>query len=352
MSTQKLLKCEHCDHTTDREYNLQKHLLSKHDPNKVLPSCDICERDFKSAKFLEKHMKTHTNPYVKNNVILECANVKFDGANVKFDGANVKFDGANVKFDGANVKFDGANVKSFKCSKCDKVLQQKRYLIIHEEKCKGVNNSLECHLCHRLFNTRAMKCIHIKTCDGISQEKICIDDGNTIINNNIDTQNNINTQNVTNNTTNNNIYIENKIIMYADDNIELNDRHISKKDLKRIFNGASVQTITAIAKYAFKLLENPENRCIHKKHVTNSYCEVHVGNGKWKIKPDKQVLSRFSHDVAASANDRLYEHEEIGSQKVRDELATISSFIDGESSSMSNDVRKEIRSVILEVSKN
>jgi 5-methylcytosine-specific restriction endonuclease McrA len=75
----------------------------------------------------------------------------------------------NVKeTDVSNVAQKTSNVvqeiNPLQCSKCDKVLSQKRYLNKHEEKCKGIKNSLECSTCHVILSSRYAKSRHIKTC--------------------------------------------------------------------------------------------------------------------------------------------------------------------------------------------
>ena len=128
-----------------------------------------------------------------------------------------------------------------------------------------------------------------------------------------------------NNTTNNNNLVINNHIYYNDHVIQFDDGHITRKDLKRIFNGASVKAIQAIAAYANKLLENTNNVCVRKKYITNAYCDVRTEEG-WVCRPDKTVIERISQDIAGSANDKLYDHPDIGSQTVRKDVADIASF--------------------------
>ena len=238
-----------------------------------------------------------------------------------------------------------------KCMKCNKILSSINALNRHIKICKGIVNSLECHLCHKIFTNSGNKSRHIKICTGGA----IITTNNNIDNSqNADIINNTTNNNITNimnnNIMNNTNNITNNIIVYNDENIEFKDDHITKKDLKRIFNGASVKTIQAITEYALKLLENVENLCVHKKHLTNSYCEVHAGNGEWKTRPEQVVLERFSQDVAISANDKLYDNPTIGTEKVRNEITDIASELD-EAHSQTIKLRRELRSVIIDKSK-
>ena len=180
--------------------------------------------------------------------------------------------------------------------------------------------------------------------------KSCVNKHQTIINN--DTTINNTTNNITNinNTTNNTMNITtNNIVVYNNENIEFNDSHITKCDLKRIFNGANKQAIEAMVQYGQKLLENLENRCIEKKHITNAYCKVYVGDGKWEQRPDIPVIDRFSQDVAISANDKLYDNPNIGESELRGEIAQFASYPENIHSPAIN-LRREMRTLLINTS--
>ena len=153
--------------------------------------------------------------------------------------------------------------------------------------------------------------------------------------------NNSNNTNTTNHVHDNNITVN--LIQYSDEYIEFDDRHITRKDLKRIFHRASAQTITSILAYGRLLLEKRENRCIRKPHITNSYCEVYTKDG-WVTRADKRVIARFSQDVAGSANDRLYEHPDIGREEIRREVTEIASYED--KSDKNKELQCEMRSLL------
>jgi hypothetical protein len=270
-------------------------------------------------------------------------NINVEGSNINVGGSNINVGGSNINVGGSNINVD-INIDDTSCIKCLKNFSSVKTLNRHKKICKGVSNTLECHLCHKVFTTPQGKSQHLKKCT-ISKES------NTIIDQsqNAEVINNT-TNNTTNNTINGNVNIQNTIVMYNDQNIEFKDDHITKRDLKKIFNGASVQTIQAISTYALKLLENIDNLCIRKKHLTNSYCEVHVGNGEWKTRPEQSVLERFSQDVAISANDKLYEHPQIGTKMVRDEITELVSNPE-DVHSQTIKLRRELRSVIIDKTK-
>ena len=319
-----IFKCSQCEYITDLKTNLTRHSMRKH--------------------------KSDENPGIKNSP----KNILDDPKNILQDPKNILDDPKNILDDPKNILDEHTECDNNICIKCQKTLSSKSSLQKHMKICKGVSNSLECYLCHKVFSTPGNKSRHMKICKGstdLTTTPSIIDQSQTaeVINNNID-----NSTNTTNNTTNNNNNITNNIhntiVMYNDQNIEFKDDHITKKDLKRIFNGASVQTIQAISQYALKLLENIDNLCVRKKHLTNSYCEVYEGNGVWTPRPDQSVFERFSQDVAISANDKLYENPTIGTEKVRNEITELVSEPD-DVHSQSIKLRRELRSIVLHKTK-
>jgi hypothetical protein len=270
----------------------------------------------------------------------------------KLSAENIAKMEENIAEMGENIAKPGENIathKNSQCERCTKILSCKKTLMSHIKICKGVKNPLECHNCNIVFLNPSAKSRHLKKCTESTDLVLSQQDPSTITNIDID---NSQTAETINNITNNNITnnITNTIIVYNDTNIELQDNHITKKDLKRIFNGATTQTVQAIMQYAQKLLENIENRCIQKKHLTNSYCKVHTGNGIWETRPETAVIDRFSQDVAISANDKLYVHPTIGKEQIRKELTELASEPDDVHSSALH-VRREMKALIYDISK-
>ena len=172
-------KCKFCDYQTNRNYNLLRHLNAKH-------KCQIIENN--SEKTI--------------------------GQNVIPNGQNVIPNGQNVIPKGQNVILN-QNI----CKKCNKIYMTKKNLLIHEKKCKGVDD-LTCPRCMISFTNRHNKARHMKknNCQPRSiihartpnpQNNITNNNttNNNTTNNNIETQinNNIETQNNNNNTININI---------------------------------------------------------------------------------------------------------------------------------------------------
>jgi hypothetical protein len=156
-------KCKFCDYQTNRNYNLLRHLNAKH-------KCQIIENNSEKT--------------IGQNVIPNGQNVIPNGQNVIPNGQNVIPKGQNVILN-QNI-----------CKKCNKIYMTKKNLLIHEKKCKGVDD-LTCPRCMISFTNRHNKARHMKK-DNCEPRSII--HARTPNPQNIDTQNNI-----TNNTTNNNI---------------------------------------------------------------------------------------------------------------------------------------------------
>jgi hypothetical protein len=104
-------KCSICLYETSRKYNLNRHMMSKHN---II--------------------------YYKNPT------------------ENYKNTTDNCKNPIENYK----NPIENKCYKCSKILSSKYYLHKHLLICKGVLNSLECHYCHKILANSGSKCAHLK----------------------------------------------------------------------------------------------------------------------------------------------------------------------------------------------
>ena len=316
----------------------------------MLHKCPQCRYFTEYISHLKRHMsakhpvETH-EPSPKD----EMSNEK-DEMSTKKDEMSTKKDEMSTKKDEmSTIINDNSSDDSgvIKCDKCYKILSCALVLKRHSKVCKGIISPLQCSKCHNIFTSRQYKSVHLKKCTGPPPPPpptSSIQNISNITNNNIDQLQNANTiNNTTNNITNNNIVVYNSV------NIEFDDSHITKRDLKRIFNGIHKKTIESIVQYGQKLLENLDNRCVEKKHITNAYCRVHIGDGKWEQRPDTPIIDRFSQDVAISANDKLYVHPEIGKTELRDEIAELASYPEQVHTNAIN-LRREMRTLLLNTS--
>ena len=296
-----VFKCPQCVYMSNNSYNLKRHMSAKH----------------KSENPVDEILSSNDEILSSKDEILSSN-----------DQCNI---------------IDSGHIK---CDKCYKILSCELVLKRHSKVCKGITTPLECSKCHKIFANPSSKSVHMKKCTGPPSSPMSIQNISNITNIDNHSQN----ANTINNTTNNTLNItNNNTVIFNNDNIEFDDSHITKRDIKRIFDGADKQTVESMVLYGHKVLENTNNRCIKKKHITNAYCKVHVGNDKWEQRPDLPVIDRFSQDIAISANDKLYVHPEIGETKLRDEIAHLASHPENVHANAIN-LRREMRTLLLNTS--
>ena len=133
-----MLKCQYCDYTSKRTYNLNRHIELTHqnintiNDNKIIDyKCVNCDKIFASDYSLKRHMNL-------------CKNVHHCEKNVHHCEKNVHH---------CEIIFN--------CSKCNKEYKTKKCLLEHEEKCIGFN-ILSCPKCMKTFSSRSSKSNHIK----------------------------------------------------------------------------------------------------------------------------------------------------------------------------------------------
>ena len=135
-----LYKCEHCNYTTKRIRDLNRHINRKN-PCYTKNKVEVCN--------LEE--ERNNNP-IQSNVNAVQSNVNAVQSNVNAIQSNVNAVQSNVN---AN------NKPRFQCSKCSKILSSNQNLKSHEEKCDGVDPK-QCRICLKVFTTRQGKSQHIR----------------------------------------------------------------------------------------------------------------------------------------------------------------------------------------------
>ena len=179
----------------------------------------------------------------------------------------------------------------FKCCECYKVFTTKRSLVRHmgSTSCKKIRHPNECSLCNNTFPTASAKSHHMKVCR--------IDDSNdtnpsvSVHTQNIQTQNNIQTQQIINNN-----YLT---LNFGKDDITFLRDHISPDQFRKIWDRENLAE--AFTEYSDALLERPENRLVKKSNLRCNYSSVHVGDGEWKMKHDKDVFPRLTFELSCNA---------------------------------------------------
>ena len=199
----------------------------------------------------------------------------------------------NVNSDGQNVNINNKTV--FNCKLCNKVLSCKRSLIRHEKLCKGIN-SLQCPTCKMLFNTRQSKHQHVKAgkCIPFKDEKDYrieelerqLEEAKT-------------RQTTVYNTTNN--YFDHSINYNNYDNLSL--EHITKEDIKRLFNNCRMQYPELSEDLTRMILSLKENQCIYLPEGQKSNTCAVIKDGVEMRKPLMRVLMDLGVQTAMLIRD-------------------------------------------------
>jgi len=254
-----MLNCSCCEYKTNKKYNLNRHMVSKH------------------------------NNEPCSNATLSCSNTAFGCSNVAFGCSNTAFDCSNPIIDN-------------KCTKCNKILSSKRNLERHLLICKGVSNPLECHLCHKILSNSSSKSRHLKICKGPSTELTLSssspEPNNTIINNNnnnciINNDNSVTNNNVTN------IIVFDPLKPYG---TTLKTDHINLEFINKLLK---IKENDALTLYTKKILDNPENRCIKKTNLRSIYSQIYIGDNKWDSCYDNDIYPKFISEISNCLGDLL-----------------------------------------------
>ena len=212
--------------------------------------------------------------------------------------------------------------ESNQCSKCEKSFSQKSCLTRHLQICKGIINKFECEHCKCTFKHCKSKYKHYKTCPEKNKlpEPLSVNNSTNINNN---TNATINSNN--NNTINNNV---NLTIVYkiGDETIDFNREHLTEDVLKKIL-GCNNNT-ESIKEYVKQIFTNPENRFIKKHSLRESHSQLHVGENKWEHVLDKEVYpelaTTFANDMLEYIYTKQHALKRSAFEKLRDTLDYLS----------------------------
>ena len=194
------------------------------------------------------------------------------------------------------------------CSKCNKQLSSKRNLDNHFKICKGTVDILQCHICLEKFNNTTSKYRHIKAgkCIPVKDEKDMqieelkqqLEESET---KRKEAENKNNTTVNNYNITNNNNYFDHSINYNNYDNLNL--EHITKEDIKRLFNKCRMQYPELSEDLTSMILGPKENQCIYLPEGQKSNtCDV-MKDGIEMRKPLVRVLMDLGVQTAILIRD-------------------------------------------------
>ena len=280
----KLYKCDKCNYTTKKSYNLLRHHNAKHKCDSVYNK-NICKYVIPSEE----------------NVIPSEENVIPNEENV---------------------------IPKFLCKKCNKTYKTKKYLFEHESKCNGLDD-LTCPRCMISFTNRHNKSRHVaknncKPRSIIYARKPNTNDINTNIENqntnyNIETQNNIeNLENQNNITTN--IYINN----YGNERLD----YLNYEKMLRIFKNAYDIPRLLTEEIHFNK-EFPENNNILYKNETNALIKI---DDEFILKDLNSIADELVNEKTSQIQKFALENKEeictnIETQKYQDMVELLLNFI-------------------------
>ena len=220
------IKCEFCNYTTNRKYNLYRHQNA-----------------------------LHFNNELKNNV---------EEKDIHFEEKDIHFQEKDIHFQEKDIHFQEKDIQNiYTCKKCNKIYKTKKYFNEHENKCNGIN-SLTCPKCMKSFSAICNKIKHMKKNNCKARSIIYSD-------NNIKKDIYINGNNNNNNTTINNTIINN----FGSERIDF----ITFDDMIKILNSGNY-IIPKYIEYKHFNKDFPENHNI--KYEKNKGCLIKHDN-KWNI---------------------------------------------------------------------
>ena len=277
MVSNKSFVCETCGYSSNRKYNLELHQRS---PN----AC-------------EKRLKRPNNETSRNNV-------GENGNNVGGNENNVGDKGNNVG-DCINDK-NTTNFTSNSCKKCKKSFSTYKYLLKHEEKCKGITNPLQCPTCKKVFSSRFTKYEHIKNvkCEFVEikdEKDVLIEELEEVLKEKDKQLEEARSRPTTVYNTTNNTYFDHSINYNNYDNLNL--EHITKDDIKRLFNKCRMQYPELSEDLTRMILRPKENQCIYLPEGQKSNTCAVIKDGIEMRKPLIRVLMDLGVQTATLIRD-------------------------------------------------
>jgi hypothetical protein len=268
--------CKTCGYETNRKQNYDKH-------NGRQAAC-------------EKRKKRLSNETTGQNATLL-------GQNATLLGQNATLAGQNATLAGQNATLQSNN--EFNCSVCNKKLSCFKSLNRHLKICKGVN-SLQCPTCKKTFSNSGAKSRHMKNvkCELVlTEEQQRIKELEEELEENKKQLEEARARPTTvyNTTNNNNNYFDHSINYNNYDNLSVD--HITKDDIKRLFNNCRMQYPELSEDVTRMLLKPKENQCIYLPEGQKSNTCAVIKDGVEMRKPLIRVMMDLGVQTAMLIRD-------------------------------------------------
>ena len=277
--------------------------------------CPICDCDFSKPYNMRRHMLRYHGytyeEYIHNN----SSNIHNNSNDIHNNSKDIHnnskdiYNNSNDIYNNSNeIEIATENDKEYRCKKCDKCLYAKWYLNKHMEKCKGIRDKHSCEYCHKMFKHEKTRFSHYKICktkkEIDSKSLVPVTDTPPAVSQQVaSTINNV--SGIQNNNTNNIVNIL-TFPQPGDTNFDFICDQITKATMKALLNTSSTPFI-GFNKFIGSVLENPQNRIVHKTNPNSTYSKIHVGDGKWEFAHDDDVFPVITHHMTTAALSKVNE---------------------------------------------
>lgn len=272
----KQFSCEQCSYTTNRLYNLQRHIAKRHE---LVQSID------------NNILRNNTDLVISTNekVILTNEEVSREEEKV-------------IPIIKEVILREEKVSNPFKCDSCYKTFKHKQSLKLHASTCKGTSSPFQCVKCRKILSSKQSKYKHMKICKGVQQTTETSQPIQHEATPAVQNQNNNYMINNGNCTINNNYTIN--IRNFGDENMEHITDEVKDRFAKQL-NGKGILNLIKDVHFNPKV---PENHNIRKCEDDKQLCKVYE-NGYWELKDHKSTINELIDKNKSIISRRIMEPE-------------------------------------------
>ena len=279
-------------------------------PEAPKSQCPICDCGFSKPYNMKRHMlRFHGyiyEEYITQNSIVNTHN-SIDKTHSSIDITHSSIDTTQN-----SINIHTTDSKEYKCLKCYKCFDRNWSLKRHMETCKGLIDRKSCEYCLKKFNNEKTRFGHYKICLAKKERDstaLVPSSTNNPSNTSQQVASTINNVGGNQNNTQNNIVNILTFPQSGDKNFDFVCDQITKATMKALLNTSSTPFI-GFNKFIGTVLENPQNRIVHKTNPNSTYSKIHVGDGKWEFAHDDDVFPVITHHMTTAALSKVNEIRE------------------------------------------